>query len=84
VLPEGVCAQGEVPPCAADVRHAEGEEYAEFRGIARPEVKYVREDFRGEEVDRVGAMVRIGADRSHPAAACQDSSSGVGWGAKVM
>jgi len=33
-LPEGVRAQGEVSPCAADVRHAEGEECAELRGIA--------------------------------------------------
>ena len=69
-LPEGVRAQGEVPPCPADVRHAEGEEYTEFRGIARSEVEDVCEDFGGEEVDRVGATVRIGADRSHPTAAC--------------
>ena len=42
------------------------------------------EDFGGEEVDRVGATVRIGVDRSHPAAACQDSSRGVGWRANAM
>lgn len=42
------------------------------------------EDFWGEGMDRVGATVRIGVDRSYPAAACQDSSRGVGWRAKVV
>jgi hypothetical protein len=73
-----VRVQSEVHPCAADVRHAEGEEYAEFRGIARSEVEDVCEDFRWKEVDRVRAIVRVGADGPHPVVARQGSGRGVG------
>ena len=72
-LPEDVRAQSEVPPCAADVRHAEREEYAEFRGVACSEVEDMCKDFWREEVNRMRGTIRIGPDRSHPVAARQGS-----------